>query len=140
MLLFISRSDSLLTATDPRFNPHIQINMASPIVRGCRFSVQHFGTLLIDLVVAERFLYPLGIAALPSTLNAMYLGAKITKLDKSIPKLDKSITELDTKLDKLVEKLDGIQVNVSQLYLLKSSKSLMSEKMLVRNGPCGQTQ
>ncbi len=133
MLLFISRSDSLLTATDPRFNPHIQINMASPIVRGCRFSVQHFGTLLIDLVVAERFLYPLGIAALPSTLNAMYLGAKITKLDKSI-------TELDTKLDKLVEKLDGIQVNVSQLYLLKSSKSLMSEKMLVRNGPCGQTQ
>lgn len=107
--------------------------MASPIVRGCRFSVQHFGTLLIDLVVAERFLYPLGIAALPSTLNAMYLGAKITKLDKSI-------TELDTKLDKLVEKLDGIQVNVSQLYLLKSSKSVMSEKMLVRNGPCGQTQ
>ena len=102
MLLF-NRLDSLLTATD------------------CQFK---------DLVVAERVLYPLGIAALPYAVNAVYLGAKITKLK----------TKLETELDEVVEKVDRIQVIVSQLYLLKSSKRAMSEKMLVRNGPCWQTQ
>ena len=46
--------------------------MASPIVRGCKFSVRHLDTLLIDLVVVERFVYPLGLAAVPTTVNAVY--------------------------------------------------------------------
>ena len=57
-----------------------------------------------------------------------------------LEKLKKDIDDVDMKLDRMIEEVDTLQIKVSQLYLLKNSKCVISEKMLVHNGSCGQNK
>ncbi len=59
---------------------------------------------------------------LPVTINAYYLGGRITKVE--------------AKLDKVTDQVGQIEMHVTQLYMLEGSKRVMSKEILRK--PCRQ--